>query len=128
MARVLIIDDDAALRQALAKHLEHFGHTVRQAGQGDEGIREFRRDAADVAVVDIFMPGQGGLQTIARLRQEWPAVKIIAMSGAASAGPLDVKEHAVAVGADHFLTKPFEAATLITLIRTLLADRQAGST
>jgi len=89
MARVLIIDDDAALRQALAKHLEYFGHTVRQAGQGDEGIREFKRDGADLAVVDIFMPGQGGLQTIGRLRLESPAVKIVAMSGAASAGGLD---------------------------------------
>ena len=128
MARVLIIDDDAALRQALAKHLEHFGHTVRQAGQGEEGIREFKRDAADLAVVDIFMPGQGGLQTIGRLRLESPAVKIVAMSGAASAGGLDVQEHAVAVGADHFLRKPFEAATLIALIRTLLGDNQPGTT
>lgn len=127
MARVLIIDDDAVLRQALAKHLEHFGHDVRQAGHGDEGIRAFKRDAADVAVVDIFMPGQGGLQTIGRLRQEWPAVKIVAMSGA-SAGPLDVEEHAVALGADHFLRKPFEAATLVALIPTLLGERQRGST
>jgi CheY-like chemotaxis protein len=127
MARVLIIDDDAALRQALARHLEHFGHSVRQAAQGDDGVREFRRDAADVAVVDIFMPGQGGLQTIARLRQDNPAVKIVAMSGAGSAGPLDVGEHAVAVGADHFLRKPFEATTLIALIRTLLGDKHQGS-
>ena len=128
MARVLIIDDDATLRQALAKHLEYFGHTVRQAGQGDEGIREFKRDAADVAVVDIFMPGQGGLQTIGRLRQESPALKIVAISGAASASGLDVEEHAVTMGADRFLRKPFEAATLITLIRTLLGERQREAT
>jgi len=128
MARALIIDDDAVLRQSLAKHLEHFGHSVRQARQGDDGIREFKREAADVAVVDIFMPGQGGLQTIGLLRHESPAVKIIAMSGAAAAGGLDVAEHAMAVGADHFLRKPFEAATLVSLISTLLGERQRGAT
>jgi DNA-binding response OmpR family regulator len=128
MARVLIIDDDAALRQVMARHLELSGHNVRQAAHGDEGIREFKREAADVAVVDIFMPGQGGLQTIGRLRLEWPAVKIIAMSGAASAGPLDVAAHAVALGADHFLGKPFEAATLVALISKLLGERKQGST
>src|SRR5207247_2494072 len=79
-ARVLIIDDDVTLRQALTKHLEHVGHEVRQAADGDAGIRAYERHAADVVIVDIFMPGQGGLQTIGRLRREWPAVKIVAMS------------------------------------------------
>jgi DNA-binding response OmpR family regulator len=120
MARVLIIDDDAALRQALTKHLVHAGHDVRQAGQGDAGIRAFKQEAADVVIVDIFMPGQGGLQTIDQLRRHWPAVKIVAMSGATSVGSLDVKGHAVALGADRFLGKPFEAATLVALVASLL--------
>ena len=119
MVRVLIIDDDVALRQALAKHLERAGHDVRQAARGDEGISAVENRGADVVIVDIFMPGQGGLQTIGRLRQDWPAVKIVAMSGA-SGGPLDVKEHAIALGAHHFLRKPFEAGALLTLIPTLL--------
>src|SRR5438132_3277140 len=80
MARLLIIDDDVTLRQALTKHLEHAGHEVRQAADGDAGIRAYERRAADVVIVDIFMPGQGGLQTIGRLRREWPAVKIVARS------------------------------------------------
>src|SRR5207248_8317590 len=91
MARVLIIDDDVTLRQALTKHLEHAGHDVRQAPDGDAGVRAYQRHAADVVIVDIFMPVQGGLQTIGRLRREWPAVKILAMSGVKSAGALDVR-------------------------------------
>ena len=97
MARVLIIDDDVTLRQALTKHLERAGHEVRQAADGDAGIRANERHAADVVIVDIFMPGQGGLQTIGRLRREWPAVKIVAMSGVKSAGAIDVEGHAVAI-------------------------------
>jgi len=123
MARVLIIDDDVTLRQALTKHLEHAGHDVRQAADGDAGVRAYQRHAADVVIVDIFMPVQGGLQTIGRLRREWPAVKILAMSGVKSAGALDVAGHATSLGADRFITKPFEAAELLELIRTMLKER-----
>src|SRR2546427_802260 len=127
MARLLIIDDDVTLRQALTKHLEHAGHEVRQAADGDAGIKAYERHAADVVIVDIFMPGQGGLQTIGRLRREWPAVKIVAMSGVKSAGAIDVGGHAVALGADRFVTKPFEADTLVALVDTLLRQREGGS-
>ena len=120
MARIVIIDDDAALGRALTKHLERAGHDVWQAPDGDAGVRACERHAADVVIVDVFMPRQGGLQTIGRLRRDWPAVKIVAMSGVSSAGSLDVAGHAVALGADRFLGKPFEAATLVTLVATLL--------
>jgi DNA-binding response OmpR family regulator len=125
MARVLIIDDDVTLRQALTKHLEHGGHDVRQAADGNAGVRAYERQAADLVIVDIFMPGQGGLQTIGRLRREWPGVKILAMSGTKSAGALDVAGHATSLGADRFITKPFEAAELLELISTMLKERTA---
>jgi len=120
VARVLIIDDDVALRQALTKHLERAGHDVRQAADGDAGVRAYQRHAADVVIVDIFMPVQGGLQTIGRLRREWPGVKILAMSGVKSASALDVAGHATSLGADRFVTKPFEAAELLALVATLV--------
>jgi CheY-like chemotaxis protein len=110
MAQLLIIDDDVALRQALTRHLEHAGHAVRQASQGTEAVAALKRLSADLAIVDIFMPGQGGLQTIGRMKQDWPGLRIIAMSGAAANAPLDVREHALALGADSFLRKPFEAS------------------
>jgi CheY-like chemotaxis protein len=124
MAQVLIIDDDIALRQALTKHLERAGHAVRQASEGAEGIASLERQPADVVVVDIFMPQQGGLQTIGRMRQDWPGVKIIAMSGASRGGPLDVREHALALGAHQFIGKPFEAATLVELLAQLIAEQE----
>ena len=118
MANVLIIDDDVALRQALAKHLERAGHAVRQVGNGLDGLREQRRVAADVVVVDIFMPGQGGLQTIDQLRRAFPGVKIVAISGVAT-GSLDAEGHALALGADRFLRKPFDAVELVAAVAAL---------
>lgn len=126
MARILIIDDDVALGRALTKHLERVGHDVRWAADGDAGIRACQRNPAEVVLVDIFMPRQGGLETIGRLRREWPGVKIVAMSGVKSAGTLDVEGHAVALGADRFVGKPFEAATLVTLVASLLAPEGEG--
>jgi DNA-binding response OmpR family regulator len=108
----LIIDDDVAFRQSLAKHLEHAGYLVHQASDGETGISAFGRDVTDVVVVDIFMPGQGGLQTIDRLRRGWPQAKIVAV--------MDVKGHALMLGADRFLEKPFEATTLVSLVAALL--------
>lgn len=121
MARVLIIDDDVPFRQALAKHFELAGHEVKQAADGDAGMRACASAPADVVLVDIFMPGQGGLQTIDRLRLEWPGVKIIAMSGVTSAGSLDVEGHAIALGAQRFVGKPFEGAAMVALVAGLLA-------
>jgi DNA-binding response OmpR family regulator len=121
---VLIIDDDVAFRESLRKHLEHAGYAVTLAANGDLGIRAFEQSPTDVVIVDIFMPGQGGLHTIDRLRRGWPKAKIVAVSGT-SAGALDVKGHALALGADHFLEKPFESATLVTLVAALLGDRKA---
>lgn len=127
MARVLIIDDDVAFGQALTKHLEGAGHAVWHATDGDAAILVCKRHAAEVVIVDIFMPGQGGLQTIGRLRREWPALRIVAMSGVPSAGSLDVGGHAIALGADRFVSKPFEAAALVALVGTLLGERERPS-
>jgi len=121
--RVLIIDDDIAFRQAITKHLERAGYEVLQAANGDDGINAFERNPTPVVIVDIFMPGQGGLQTIDQLRRRGPTAKIVAVSGAKS-GTLDVKGHAIALGADRFLEKPFEAATLVTLLAALLGVQE----
>src|SRR6266568_3548801 len=112
--------DVARLTQALDE-------VQRRLGELEERMDFDERHAADVVIVDIFMPGQGGLQTIGRLRREWPAVKIVAMSGVKSAGAIDVGGHAVALGADRFVTKPFEADTLVALVDTLLRQKEGGS-
>ena len=120
MAQVLIIEDDVALRQTLTKHLEHVGHAVRQASQGSEAISALERMPADLVIVDIFMPGQGGLQTIGRVKQDWPGIRIIAISGASANASLDVEAHALALGADSFLRKPFDAPALMEVVHSLL--------
>ena len=77
-------------------------------------------------ILDIYMPGLGGLDTIPLLRKTWPALKIVAVSGAGSAGPLDVGARSTELGANHFLGKPFDTSELLRVIRTLLPEAPAS--
>jgi len=120
MARVLVIDDDQAVRSVLTRVLRRAGHEVLEASDGILGTLTLRKQNIDLVLVDIYMPGQGGLSTIPELRKDWPALKIIAISGADEAGPLNIAKRATAMGADAFLKKPFEASDLLVVVADLL--------
>src|SRR6266480_7062891 len=81
VARILVMDDDELLRGALRVVLEAAGYEVIEAADGDAGLRLQREQAADLVLVDIFMPERDGLEVIRALRAEIPEPKIISMSG-----------------------------------------------
>jgi DNA-binding response OmpR family regulator len=81
MARLLVIDDDPQVRAMMGQMLERAGHEVRVAADGDAGLRSLREAPADLAIVDVFMPTRDGLEVIAELRHERPALPVIAISG-----------------------------------------------
>ena len=120
MARILLIDDDDAVRTMLRLTLEHFGHTVIEARNGDEGLARFQHANADLVVTDIVMPEKDGLEVVMELRERHPAVKIIAISGADSGDYLD---SARLMGAAKVLLKPFTNQRLMAAINGLLPDQ-----
>ena len=81
VARILVVDDDKAVRLLLRVVLERRGHSVVEAENGDEGLRYYRAEPADLVIVDIQMPVMDGLQMIKELRGDFPTAKIIAISG-----------------------------------------------
>jgi DNA-binding NtrC family response regulator len=117
---VLVIDDDVTVRSVLGRTLRRAGYEVSEAPDAHIGLRLLASHAFDLTLVDIFMPGQGGLTTIQQIRERWPTLKLLAMSGADRLGPMETAAHAQAVGADAFLKKPFEAQTLLSTIDELL--------
>lgn len=123
---VIVIDDDDALRWAVRRMLERAGYEVREASEGAAGLHLQREKPADLVVTDIYMPGQDGIQTIRQLRSGWPALRILAVSGGERAGPADLHEHALALGASRVLAKPFDMADLLRVVAALLGDRAAG--
>jgi CheY-like chemotaxis protein len=111
MARILIIDDDKAVREMLLATLTAAGHTAVAATNGLEGLKVFRSTATDLIITDIMMP-YGGLATIRMLRAESPKIGIIAMSGG---GPFRL-DYARGFGVHTTLAKPFTAEQLMAAI------------
>lgn len=122
LAQILIVDDDPQVRDVLSKILETRGHEVRTAADGDSGIGAFREQPADLVILDIFMPGKEGLETIRELRKEFGEVRIMAISGRLSAGTYDPLHTAKHFGVAKTLVKPFGADKLIEAVDEVLAD------
>jgi CheY-like chemotaxis protein len=121
MARILIVDDDDAVRALLGEVLVSFGHVVIAAHDGEEAIRLFPEARADLVITDIVMPEKEGLELMADLRRRQPDVKIIAISGGARIGAGDYLELARHLGARKVLAKPFTQAALMAAVDELLA-------
>jgi CheY-like chemotaxis protein len=107
MARIILIEDDEALRPMLVKMIERLGHEVRSEPDGKAGLGQVRVWEPDLVITDMIMPGQEGAETIFKLRREYPGVKIIAMSGGGRLGGADYLALAKKLGVATTLSKPF---------------------
>lgn len=119
MASLLIVDDDRQVLDLLANYLTRFGYRVRLAQNGHEALDRMRQEQADLCLTDLVMPEREGVETIQEIRREFPATKIIAMSGAAGGSYLRVAE---LLGAHAILAKPFDLQRLLDTIRSLLGE------
>ena len=121
MARILVVDDDAALRFALCRLLEHWGYEVVTAADGDEGLQCLTEHGPDVVLVDMFLPEMDGIELIRRVRRCCRHLPISAMSGGSrvySAG--EVLEVARDFGAHYTFLKPIAPDALLAAVQALL--------
>lgn len=115
--RVLLIDDDDLLRDAISDLLDSEGYTVDCAENGNDGLEKFRAARPDLVITDIMMPDRDGIETIMALSKKKPQPRIIAISG--GGGQLDSLSYlrmAQGLGADRILEKPFRAKVLLDAI------------
>lgn len=120
MAQILLIDDDEAVRDMLRETLLHFGHSVIEARNGDEGLKLFSAAKPDLLITDIVMPEKEGLGLLLELRKQSPPVKVIAISGGGRAPGMDYLRIAQLLGAAKVLAKPFSNGALIAAVNELL--------
>jgi CheY-like chemotaxis protein len=118
--RVLVIDDDAQLRDFVRAVLGANGYEVEEADDGAPGLRAVRRRAPDLILCDMFMPEQDGLRTVAELRKVAPRVPVVAMSGGGAVCLLDPLPFAARLGAARTLPKPFSDQTLLAAVAAAL--------
>jgi len=133
VTRVVVIDDEPDVRDVLCRVLERRGYEVSTAADSSSGLALCRQQTPDVVVTDIIMPNEHGVDLIRKLRQEFPDLAIIAISGggnAAVAGyqPGTVKTAAYMAaaeqaGANYCLAKPFEREDLLNSIDELVKSK-----
>ncbi|HEV2211477.1 MAG TPA: response regulator [Verrucomicrobiae bacterium] len=125
MARILVIDDEPAVRGLLSRSLTAAGHTILLAANGQEALAQLVAAPADLVVTDIYMPVQEGLSTIRELRNRFPELPIIAMSGMPLAN--EMLGIAESLGVKACLKKPFPTDDLLKAIEKALAPRNLKS-
>lgn len=122
---VCVIDDDARLREAICSVLEHAGFAPVQASDGNIGFDVVSKMKPVIVVTDIVMPNREGIETIQALKQHFPNIPVLAMSGSHTAGR-NYLEWADAIGADDCLAKPFRPAELLEKVKRLVANAKAN--
>ena len=115
--RLLLIEDDAALRLGLARRLEADGYRVDQAADGEDGLFQAREYPGDLAIVDLGLPKLNGLTVVQRLRADGRTIPILVLT---ARGSWQDKVVGLEAGADDYLVKPFEYPELAARVKALL--------
>jgi len=123
MPSVLLIEDDGVIARSIGAHLRHGGLDVEWAEDGERGLRKLRFERPDVAVVDLMLPGLDGWTVTERARAEGIVTPIIVIS---ARGSEHDKVHALEIGADDYLAKPFSPNELVARVRALLRRARRG--
>ena len=122
MARILVIDDQDSIRRVVRRALEQDDHEVFDASDGELGMEILESQSFDIVITDIFMPGQDGIVTLRQIRNRFPAIKVIVISGGDSSGMLDLRQDAELLGAVKSLQKPFNAREIMDLVKSVLGS------
>jgi CheY-like chemotaxis protein len=117
---ILVVDDDAIMRDLVSDWLEAAGYRVRKVGNCCAGVEELGRGAPALVVTDMFMPGPCGAEAISQLKRDHPGIALIALSGHFNSGQGLSAEAAVAAGADRAFAKPVKRADLLRAVAELV--------
>ena len=119
---ILVVDDDPNIRRLEQLYLEKEGFSVRTAGDGDEAIAEFRRLPPDLTLLDVMLPGMDGYQVLKAIRKAGsiPVIMVTAR------GETFDKVLGLELGADDYITKPFDSKELTARVRAVLRRFQGG--
>ena len=125
MAGILVIDDDRAVLSTIKIVLERNAHTVEAVDNSSAGLRLLETQKFDLLIVDIFMPGMDGFETMSLVRRSWPEMPIIVISGhqfrSSSEREPDFLYMATKLGAVSSLQKPFRPNDLLAAVAECLA-------
>jgi DNA-binding NtrC family response regulator len=121
-ARILVIDDEAGIRESLEVLLSLEGYAVRVAADGEEGLRTLDLESLDLVLLDLALPGQSGLELLPQIKERQPDLPVIMIT---AYGTVDNIVESVRAGAENFIQKPWDNEKLLADIRSAVARHRA---
>jgi DNA-binding NtrC family response regulator len=115
--KILVVDDDSGVRDVVRSMLESEGYLVSVAQNGREALNSLKTEDFQVLITDLVMPEQEGIETIKIVRRDYPAVKVIAMSGAFGGDYLRIAGY---LGAHGTLAKPLQMSSVLKVVADAL--------
>src|SRR5579863_6991627 len=121
-ASILVIDDEAGIRESLEVLLSLEGYSVRMASDGEQGLRILELENFDLVLLDLALPGQTGLELLPRIKVLQPELPVIMIT---AYGTVDNVVEAIRAGAENFVQKPWDNEKLLADIRSAIARHRA---
>src|ERR1051326_8492183 len=118
---ILIIDDEAAIRESLQTLLELEGYRIETAGDGEEGLARLANEPFDLVLLDFAMPGRDGLQILSEIRDRDPQLAVVMIT---AFGTVENAVKAMQAGASNFIQKPWDNEKLLADIRAAISRRR----
>jgi DNA-binding response OmpR family regulator len=119
--KILVVEDDKSLRDGLVMNLELEGYQVESASEGEEGLRKAFDSRPDLIILDIMMPAVSGLEILDELRSRHEDVRVLILS---ARNTTDNRIEGLKLGADDYVTKPFELPELLARVEAMLRRRR----
>ena len=119
---ILVIDDEAGIRESLEVLLSLEGYQVTTAGNGEDGLRLLDAGNFDLVLLDLALPGQSGLELLPNIKERQPELPVIMIT---AYGTVDNVVDAIRAGAENFIQKPWDNEKLLADIRSAIARRRA---
>lgn len=126
MNRILIVDDDSAVRATLVKIFRNKPYVIMEATNGREALKLCQKNPVDLIITDIIMPEMEGIETIMEIRKQYSDIKIIAISGGGKRGADIYLSMARELGADSIFDKPVPIGDLLNAVRILMGEANNG--
>ncbi|HHT9118911.1 MAG TPA: response regulator [Candidatus Hypogeohydataceae bacterium YC38] len=116
---VLVVEDDPGIHRLFQKALSPQGQVALQASSGEEALKFLQREEVAVVILDIFIPGIGGIKTLKEIKKRFPHLPVIILTGF---GTLETAKESMLLGAYDYITKPFD----LELVKSLICQAMKG--